>query len=303
MAAPAIDLGWEWDPWVVLPLAASLLLYARGLARLWFRAGLGRGVSLWQACAFAIGWLVLLAALVSPLHEYGEHLFFAHMIEHELLMTVAAPLLAAARPLGTFLHGLPVGGRRLLTAIGHSLPVRIGWRWIMSPLYATLLHAVAIWLWHIPALLDGTLVSETLHRAQHISFLGTALVFWWALLRRPPRDYGLAALHVFATMVHTGLLGALITLAPQVLYPQQTNDAPQFGLTALEDQQLAGLIMWVPGGIFYLAAGLALAGFWLFSARPRPSLAARMILSRPEHQPDLMFDTRSAERRFRALSP
>jgi putative membrane protein len=263
----AIDFGWEFDPWVTVPLGVSLALYTIGLSRLWARAGIGRGVALWQASTFALGWLVLLGALVSPLHEYGEHLFYAHMIEHELLMAVAAPLLAVSRPLGILLHALPRSGRIALTGAAHTGAVRSAWRWLMSPMNATALHAVAIWVWHIPVLLDGTLVNETLHRLQHICFLGTALVFWWAIVRRPLRDYGAGALHVFATMVHTGLLGALLTLAPHALYPHQTADAPLFGLTPLDDQQLAGLIMWVPGGALYLIAGLALAGLWLGSGR------------------------------------
>lgn len=265
----ATDVGWEWDPWVVAPLAVSFVLYTVGLTRLWARAGIGRGVSAWQACAFASGWLVLLGALISPLHEYGEHLFYAHMIEHELLMTVAAPLLAVSRPLSVLLHALPRRGRSILTAAAHAGVIRAMWRWAMFPLNATVLHAAAIWAWHIPVLLDGTLVSEGLHRLQHVSFLGTALIFWWAIVRRPARDYGAGALHVFATMVHTSLLGALLTLAPHVLYPRQTMDAPLFGLSPLDDQQLAGLIMWVPGGALYLVAGLFFAGLWLGGGRKR----------------------------------
>jgi cytochrome c oxidase assembly factor CtaG len=265
----ATDFGWEWDPWVAVPLGTSFGLYAIGLVRLWVRAGVGRGVSTWQTGAFTLGWLVLVLALISPLHEYGEHLFYAHMIEHELLMTVAAPLIALSRPLGVLLHALPRRGRWLLTGTAHSKLVSSVWQWAMIPLNATVLHAVAIWAWHIPVLLDGTLISETLHRLQHISFLGTALIFWWAIVRRPLWDYGIGAMHVFATMLHTGLLGALLTLAPRVFYPRQTADAALFGLTPLDDQQLAGLIMWVPGGLAYLIGGLLLAGIWLGSGRHR----------------------------------
>lgn len=268
MSAPGtLDFGWEWDPWIGAPLATSVLLYAAGVLRTWKRAGIGRGVTAGQVVCFAGGIAVLMGALVSPLHEYGEHLFSAHMVEHELLMSAAAPLLAASRPLGMFLHALPRGARLALIGTASSAPLQGAWHWLMKPFHATALHAVAIWLWHVPALLDGTLVSESLHRLQHVSFLGTALVFWWAIIRRPKSDYGLGSLHIFATMVHTGLLGALLTLAPRVLYPVQTADAPLFGLSPLEDQQLAGLIMWVPGGLSYLAAGLLLAGLWLTSGR------------------------------------
>jgi cytochrome c oxidase assembly factor CtaG len=267
-----IDIGWEWDPWVVVPLALTGVLYARGLTLLWRRAGLGRGVGFWQALSFALGWSTLAAALVSPLHGLGEHLFLAHMVEHELLMAVAAPLLAISRPLGTFLHAIPRSWRLLLVGAARQNLVQRLWQGLMQPLWATLLHGIAIWLWHVPALLDAALEDENLHRLQHISFLGTALIFWWAIIRRPRRDYGLGAIHVFATMVHTSLLGALLALAPHVLYPLQTADAKAIcGLTPLEDQQLAGLFMWVPAGALYLAAGLVLAGAWLMRGTRRTS--------------------------------
>jgi cytochrome c oxidase assembly factor CtaG len=254
---------------VVLPLALSLFLYLCGVARLWRRAGWGRGVGFLHSGLFAAGWLTLVAALVSPLHEYGEHLFVAHMVEHELLMAVAAPLLALSRPLGTFLHAFPRAWRLVMVRWAQARAVRLAWAWLTRPLTATVLHGVAIWFWHIPVLLDATIESELMHRLQHVSFLATALFFWWAIVRRPARDYGLGALHVFATMVHTGLLGALLTLAPRVFYPLQTADAPSFGLTPLEDQQLAGLFMWVPGGAVYLAAGIWLLARWLTSSGPR----------------------------------
>lgn len=273
-----IALDWEWDPLVVTPLALSLVLYVLGLASLWRRAGPGRGVTFAHAALFAGGWLTLAGALVSPLHEYGEHLFLAHMIEHELLMAVAAPLLALSRPLGTFLRAFPKPARLTLLRWARARPVRTAWQALTHPLTATILHAVAIWVWHIPALLDATVENELMHRLQHVSFLVTALFFWWAIIRRPARDYGIGAVHVFATMMHTGLLGALLTIAPRVFYPLQTQDAPLFGLTPLQDQQLAGLFMWVPGGAIYLAAGLWLIGRWLGSAGRRSQLPAASSL-------------------------
>jgi putative membrane protein len=264
-----IDLAWEWDPFVVMPLATSFVLYGWGLARLWRKAGVGRGVRPWQATAFLAGWATLVAALVSPLHEYAEHLFTAHMIEHELLMAVAAPLLAVSRPLAVFMRAFPRRTRPWLMRGAKASAVHWAWRKLTTPVVATVLHAAAIWLWHIPGLLDGTILSEALHRLQHICFLVTALFFWWAILRRPRQTYGEGSLHVFVTMVHTGLLGALLTLAPHLFYPLQTRDAPFFGLTPLEDQQLAGLFMWVPGGAIYLGCGLGLLYVWITARNPQ----------------------------------
>lgn len=263
--------GWEFDPVVVVPLALSLFLYGMGLNRLWQRAGAGRGVSYLHASLFALGWLTLAGALVSPLHEYAEHLFLAHMVEHELLMAVAAPMLALSRPLGTFLHAFPRPARLALVGLAQGGIIQASWRWLVNPLVATILHGVAIWVWHAPSLLDATLESSMMHRLQHTSFLVTALFFWWAIIRLPIREYGLGAVHVFATMIHTGVLGALLTLAPRVLYLRQTQDAPLFGWTPLEDQQLAGLFMWVPGGAIYLVAGLWLLGRWLLASGLKPA--------------------------------
>jgi len=247
------DPAWTFDPFVVLPLLLSLWLYGSGTLRLWRRAGWGRGIRLWQAASYGCGWLLLAAALVSPLHWLGERLFTAHMIEHEVIMAAAAPLLALARPLGAFLWALPPAWRPGAGRIARGA--------MLGPLAATVLHGAVIWLWHIPSVFDLTLVSTALHRLQHLSFLLSALAFWWALFRRCER--GAAVLHLFATATHTGVLGALMVMAPRVLYLRQTADALDFGLTPLEDQQLAGLVMWVPAGTVYAGAALLFAALWV----------------------------------------
>jgi putative membrane protein len=264
-----IRLEWSFDPFVIVPLAVTGALYATGVVRLWVRAGIGQSVKGWQAGCFAAGWFSLFAALVTPLHELGEHLFTAHMIEHEILMAIAAPLLALSRPIGAFLYALPKSWRHWLSRGAGARWISVPWHWLTRPLDATILHGVAIWIWHVPVLFDATIQSETMHRLQHISFLVTALFFWWALFRRARRDYGVGAIHVAITMVHTSILGALITLSPRLLYVLQTRDAPAFGLTPLEDQQLGGLIMWVPAGTLYAIIALVLAGLWI-TVRNRP---------------------------------
>ena len=253
--------AWTWDPWVLVPLLLSGGLYLRGTLVLWRRAGWGRGIRPWRVASYALGWLALAGALLSPLHWLGERLFTAHMVEHEAVMAVAAPLLALARPVGAFVWALPAGLRRALGRAARRHAVRAVWSGVTRPLTATIVHGGVIWLWHIPALFDAALIGLLLHRLQHLSFLVSALAFWWALVRRC--DRGAAVLHLFATATHTGLLGALIVLAPSVLYRQQTADSASWGLTALEDQQLAGLVMWIPAGTVYAGAALALAALWI----------------------------------------
>jgi putative membrane protein len=252
---------WSFDPWVVIPLLLSTGLYAFGTARLWHNAGMSRGIRLWQVGCYGAGSLSLAGALVSPLHWMGEHLFTAHMVEHEIIMACAAPLLALARPVGAFLWAFPMALRRRLGRAGRQRHIRAVWTSVTSPLPATIWHGAVIWFWHAPIMFDAAVTSILIHRLQHVTFLVSALAFWWALMRRCDRGSGV--FHLFATMIHTTLLGALMTMAPRVLYVRQTVDSLQWGLTPLEDQQLAGLVMWVPAGTVYAGAALACAGLWI----------------------------------------
>jgi putative membrane protein len=253
--------SWTFDPWIVGPLLILAGLYAVGSLVLWQRTAIGRAVRAWQAAAFFGGWLTLAGALVSPLHWLGEHLFTFHMIEHEILMAISAPLLVVARPIGTLLWSLPRGMRIAAGRFLKRPAINLTWNWLSTGHNATLIHGVAIWAWHAPILFDVAVINVSVHRLQHVSFLVTAMVFWWSVLRRS--NTGLAAWHLFVTMLHTSALGALVALAPRVLYETQTATAIAWGLTPLEDQQLAGIIMWVPAGTIYAGAALALTALWI----------------------------------------
>ncbi|MCO6415065.1 cytochrome c oxidase assembly protein [Siccirubricoccus sp. KC 17139] len=257
--------GWQFDPLVLLPLLAFLALYLGGLLRLGGRA---RRLAA-PAAAWLTGWLLLAGALLSPLHVLGELMFTAHMVEHELVMAVAAPLLVLGRPMAVALWAFPPAARRRIGRGARGL--RRPWHFLTHPAIATFLHGAAIWAWHVPPVFDAVLGHPMLHRAQHLSFLLSALLFWWAMLRRARPLVAVADL--FLTMLHTGLLGTLLVLAPRVLYGVQTAEAARFGLTPLEDQQLAGLVMWVPGGVIYAGAALALLGQALQRGGRRHALA------------------------------
>ncbi|HEX6615886.1 MAG TPA: cytochrome c oxidase assembly protein [Gemmatimonadales bacterium] len=276
--------AWSWDPGIVLPLLAAGWLYAAGLRALWHAAGRGRGVRGRDAAAFALGWLTLVVALVSPLHRLGEALFSAHMIQHELLMAVAAPLLVLGRPLVPFVWALSPAARRAVGRWTGAPAARSTWAVVTHPLTAWGLHAVAIWIWHLPSLYDASVRSELVHALQHASFLGTGLLFWWSVLgasRRGRVRAPWAVLSLFGTALHTTILGALLTFSTRVWYPVYGATTAAWGLTPLEDQQLAGLIMWVPAGLVYLAAALALLASWLGEpegARPRLPVHALPLL-------------------------
>lgn len=253
--------AWSFEPWVTLPLLLSGLLYIAGLRRLWAASGTGAGISRSQASCYAAGWLTAAAALVTPIDTLGSALFWVHMVQHELLMLVAAPLLVLGRPLPVWLWALPARWRRPLARPFTGAGWLRLWRAVASPFGAWLLHALVIWVWHVPLLFEAAVRHEPVHVLQHLSFLVSALLFWWSVLRQPGmRTHAPAALlSVFTTGVHTAVLGALLTFASVPWYPVYAASAAALGMDPLEDQQLGGLVMWVPGGIAYLAATLVLA--------------------------------------------
>lgn len=257
----AVSASWTFDPWIIVPLIVFGLMYVIGMLVLSQRRMHRRRGRGWQTLACCAGWLALAAALVSPLHWLGERLLTFHMIEHEILMAVAAPLLAIARPVGPLLWSLPRHARLAIgRAMRHPLTRQL-WTLLSGGRNATLLHGIAIWAWHAPALFDAAVANALLHRVQHLSFFLTAVLFWWSVFRRS--ETGSAAWHVFVTMLHTSVLGALMALAPRLLYWEQMDAAAAWGLTPLEDQQLAGIIMWVPAGTIYAGAALALIALWI----------------------------------------
>ena len=201
------------DPGIVLPLAVTAVLYARGMRQLIDRSTYSTPTLKREMQFFVSGFVVLLVALISPIHALGEELFSAHMIQHELLMAVAAPLLVLGNPGAALIWGTPSGAR---SPIGHafgSRPVQSLWSFITRPLVAFLMHASAIWIWHAPRLYEASVTNEIVHSAQHLSFLGTALLFWWSLFHSRHRkgSEGTAILYLFLTGIHTTLLGALLT--------------------------------------------------------------------------------------------
>ncbi len=267
LPTPTFTLHWSFEPWVVACLAVSLAAYGLGIARLWSHAGAGRGISWPRALSFIGGWLCLVVALVSPLDALGSQLFSAHMVQHELLMAVVAPLMVMGRPLGVWAWALPPSARRGVGAAFHHPLWRRPWQVLTAPLAAWLLHAAALWLWHVPGWFDAALRSNTVHAWQHLSFLLSALLFWWAALGQVSRQaQGTALVYLFTTMLHTGALGALLALSPVVWYPSYLSTAAGMGWDALDDQQLGGLVMWAPAGLAYLVAGLALAARLLGTA-------------------------------------
>lgn len=223
--APAEWLGrWNFDPVLIAALGLAGFAYHR-----WY------GGEPWQRRRFFWAAMALAVLLfVSPFCALSSALFSARVVHHVLLATAIAPLLVLALPLG----GQARGGLTAWTAV----------------------QALTFWLWHAPPVYAWALSSDGAYWLMQVTLTATAVGFWSAARRA---QAPMAVVALFVTMVQMGVLGALITLASRALYAPHFFGATLWGLTPLEDQQVAGLIMWAPAAGAYLAAALFLLGRWL----------------------------------------
>jgi putative membrane protein len=250
--------AWTFAPTVIVGLVVACALYARGVRALWRAAGTGRGLPIWRTGCFGGGVAALALALLSPIDRVATALFAVHMIQHMLLVVVAAPLLVLGDVGTAALWALDIDARRAVGAWWRAQRVLSGiWHVLRRPVVAFTLHVAALWLWHVPALYDAALRHESVHVAEHASFLLTALLFWYPIADAHPRrrcGVGVATLYLFAAGLQCTLLGALITMSRRPWYFGHYATTAAWGLTPLEDQQLAGLVMWIPAGLVYLVA-------------------------------------------------
>jgi putative membrane protein len=271
--------AWNWDPLILLSILVPAWLYLHGVRSLWEKAGIGRGVSVRHLVAFFAGLLALFAALISPLDALAVTLFSAHMVQHLLLIMVAAPLLVLGAPPAAQAWAIPSPWRVRLGRWWHQQKrLRFAWRGITKPGFVWFVHALAVTIWHIPLFYQAALESEFVHFLEHASFFFTALLFWLVVFRNGSRgqlNYGLSLLFVFTMMMYQGVLGALITFSRSAWYPLYEESTAAWGLTLLEDQQLAGAIMWVPGNFVYLAAFIWLLWEWFHSMERKQSGGSR----------------------------
>jgi putative membrane protein len=277
--------AWSLEPSVLIPLTVAALIYLWGMHNVWQRAGTGRGIHRWRYSSFAGALLALLAAFVSPLDALSDVLFSAHMVQHLLLILVAAPLLVTSEFPLAFLWCLSrPWAQRLAYWWNRSQPLSRLWQTISHPISAWLLFALTIWIWHARTLYQAALENGVIHALEHLLFLVTAMVFWWVLLRPGGQKhlrYGMAIPYLFTTILHSGVLGALMTFTDQPWYPYYAAFVSPWGLTPLQDQQLAGLIMWMPGGIVFTLMTIAYFAAWLQALErrsehlhPQPSVRA-----------------------------
>ena len=263
---------WSFQPSVLLPLGLATALYTRGLHLAWARAGQGRGVRTWQAACFAGGIAALVAALVWPLDAWGESLFSAHMAQHITLMGLAAPLLVLGQPLATMTRALPRRWQRWFGALAQAAAWRRAQRLLSAPGVATALMLGVFLFWQAPRALAVALEDDLVHAVMHGSIFAAALPFWTMIARSGNRGFGVRIAALFVCFKFSLIFGALLTFSGRALYPAYGAWPEAWGLTLIEDQQLAGVLMMTAAAMMYLVAALVVAAAW-FAVMDRTRIA------------------------------
>ena len=233
-----LKTGWTWYPSVLIGFSIWTLLYHLAVSR-------RKSTPVYQQVAFHAGTLVGLLALVSPLDEIGdEYLFSAHMIQHLMLIFIVAPL---------WLLGTPGGMIDMLI----SPSLRGAASRLLSPTVAFSVFVGVLWFWHLPAAYEFTLESEAVHILEHLIFIGAGLIGWWPVVGAPDAALGkpeapVRMLYLFLLAIPCTALAALLTFSTHPFYPFYESSQHIFGLSALEDQHLGGLIMWLPTHLILL---------------------------------------------------
>lgn len=237
------DLAWNTDPMLIgaiLAIAVAYLVGCRG----------PHAPSAREQAMFGAGLGILAGALISPLCNLSVALFSARVSQHMMLTLIAAPLIVLGRPeraIAVLMRLHKTGGHRgrsALTLGGAS-------------------YAVAMWTWHMPAPYDATLQNNYIYWAMHATTFGAAILLWHALLLDNATRTGLSLMVGFATALQMSLLGAVLTLAPKALFSVHFQTTWPWGLSPLQDQELGGIIMWVPAGVLFTVYGLVAFAQWM----------------------------------------
>jgi putative membrane protein len=259
--------GWDWEPSVIVGCITLLIGYL----------ALTRGRDRLRCAIFIAGDLILLLALVSPLDTLSDnYLFSAHMVQHLILILIVPPLFLLGTPRDIFERALEAGWVRKLE------------RRLRRPVLAWTIGTAVLVFWHIPRFYDLTIANENIHVLEHLSFLVAFTIFWWPVLapREESRLKPLASvIYLFAGMAANSILGIVITFAPAGFYTAYLHPSDpygwlatirgQWGVTPRLDQEIGGILMWVPGGIVYLVAILSVLGAWYNAPQTQEAPALR----------------------------
>jgi putative membrane protein len=256
--------AWEFTPDIVLLTLFFMVLYVAGLVRLRERNAFPPA---WRSVSFLAGMVLVFLALESPIDSLSEHLFFIHQIQHFLLHSAGPMLVMLGAPQGPILAGSPAALRRyLLGPIMANRPLRAVFRAISRPIAATALFVGSLYVWQWPAYHDLAVRNDAVHYAMHVSMLVAGLVFFWCVFDARPAPlgarYGARVTMLWVAVVGNILLGAVTTLKPAALYTAYDDFGRLWGFGALADEQLGGLIIWIPPSMMCLVALFAVISSW-----------------------------------------
>jgi putative membrane protein len=288
MPSVAVILSyWPFEPAVLLGVELAAVLYmVGGTAQRSHRSAhaqkspSGWSAGRWRSIAFWCGLGLILLSLQSPIEILARQLFWVHMVQHLLLLAVAAPLLALASPWTRMWRALPLAWRRNIARPlfrdRRLQPLRSAFNFLSTPAVIWVLAAGNLWLWHLPALYDVTLRNHMVHHLEHGLILVLGLAFWTQVIDQVPFHARLGSLarasYVFLAMVASWGLAAVLSFATSPFYAYSLLQSRPGDISALTDQQLGGGMMWVPGAIPYSIAFVALLFRWLGEEDARPRL-------------------------------
>jgi cytochrome c oxidase assembly factor CtaG/polyferredoxin len=289
--------SWPSEPWILVSLILTAAIYLRGWLHLRHRdPHRWNGRRLW---AFLAGLAGIELALASPIETFASLVLQLHMVQHVLLMMVIPPLLWLGEPFLPMLRGLPRPIRVVWIApVLRSPFVRRVFTSLSHPIVALVLFVAASWGWHAPAAYELALRSTAWHTLEHLCFLGTGMLFWYPVIRpypsRPQWSIWLLFPYLILADVQNTVLSALLTFSDRLLYPYYAQVPRLGGLTALQDESAAGLIMWIPGSIAYLAPlfviGVRMLGGRRMALPRRPTRVELPILGQPRRTEPAALD-------------
>jgi putative membrane protein len=278
---------WSGDPALAWVLCAATLYWLGGRHR---PPRQSSSAERWHTTSFVAGLATIVVALNSPIHDLADELLWVHMAQHILLVLVAPPLLALARPWNRMWHGLPLGFRRTTARVvaqsPRLAPLRRTAHFLGDPLPSWLLFNATFVAWHLPAAYDATLHSPSVHALEHATFFGTGLLFWTRVIDSPPWRSALSdlgrATYAGLALVVSWMLAIVLALATSPLYAPYADKASRpGGISALADQHLAAGMMWVPGSIPFTIVIVFLAYRWLEPKRSPRASGTRPLAGRP----------------------
>ncbi len=259
---PGVLLAWRFDPLPLAGVAVATVAFLWAVRRV-ERRHRSNPHPRWRTAAFLAGMATIVVALTSPIEAYEGQLFSVHMVQHMLLMLVAAPLILLGAPVTLTLRVAPPGVRRTLLTILHSRVVAV----LTFPLLTWLLFAAVNWGWHFSTLYDQALEYEPLHYLQHATFMVAALLFWWPVVGADPGrwrlPYPVRLFYLFLAMPQNSFLGVALMSAPAVLFPHYLTTLRPWGPTPIADQNLGGILMWVFGDLVFLTAMACVVAAWV----------------------------------------